>query len=276
MSEEVIRKEPLSKQELNRLWFHYMCFDNGCCNLENWFAFGWVYSFIPFYKKFYNKEGQIKGMERHLDWYNSNFETASVIFGILLSLEENRAIKGDVDDDLIRTTKASLMGPVAGIADSFVQGTIVPLLMAIACSITGDAGNVAGPVFYIIAYLAFINVWSYSLFRLGHNSGTKAVSAIAGEKMKTIAEAFSLFGITVVGTLAASYVKPTIALTFTAADAAEATSVQTLIDKIFPNLLGLLLVLGCYWLVKKKNINIVVMVFGLMGIVILLSLFGII
>ena len=273
MATEVIRKEPLSKQELNKLWFHYMCFDNGCCNLENWFAYGWVYSFIPFYQKFYNKEGQIEGMERHLDWYNSNFETASVIFGVLLSMEESKALNGDVDGDLIRTTKASLMGPVAGIADSFVQGTIVPLLMAIACSITGTNGNVAGPIFYIIAYLTFINVWSYSLFRLGYNSGKKAVSVIAGDKMKYIADAFSLFGVIVVGTLASMYVAPKLALSFTAADAADPTMIQGLIDGIFPNILGLGLVLGCYWLVKKKNVSIIKMVFGLMLLVVLLTFF---
>lgn len=50
---------------------------------------------------------------------------------------------------------------------------------------------------------------------------------------------------------------------------------QDVINGIFPNLLSLLLVIGCWYLLSKKGMSVTKVIFGLMGIVVVLGLIGI-
>ena len=75
---------------------------------------------IPLYKKYYDAEGQKQGMLRMIDFINTEQTTASVLWGILVGMEEQKALGADVGDDMIRTVKSSLMGrlPVSATASS--------------------------------------------------------------------------------------------------------------------------------------------------------------
>ena len=66
-----------------------------------------------------------------------------------------------------------------------------------------------------------------------------------------------------------------LALQFAASVDADPVILQNVVDGIFPNLLGLLLVLGCWYLVSKKGVSITKMIFGLMAAVLILGLIGI-
>lgn len=105
---------------------------------------------IPLLKKYYNKEGQKQGMLRHMDFHNNEHTTANVIWGVMVGMEEQKALGYDVEDEMIRTTKSALMGPVAGIGDSLVQATILPLLLSVAISLTGNNYSPFGTIFYLL------------------------------------------------------------------------------------------------------------------------------
>ena len=68
-------------------------------------------------------------------------------------MEEEKANGADVPDDLISSTKSALMGPLAGIGDSLVTGTYIPILLSIALGICGTTGSIAGPIFYAATWL---------------------------------------------------------------------------------------------------------------------------
>ena len=275
MAVEVIRKEPLTKKEQFQLWNHYMHQCNNNSNNVNWFGYIWPYTLYPFFKKFYNEEGIIQRMKVHKDMYNSESITSSITYGIVLSMEEEKALHGTITDDIIRTTKASLMGPMAGIGDSIVQGTVIPLLLSIAVSLT-QGGNVIGPIFYAAAVLAFMFFYGRFLFNQGYSLGRSAASMLASGNIQKITDAVSLFGVTILGTLASSYLKPKTILSFPNSSTGEPTYIQTLIDNIFPNLLGLLLVIGCYVLIRKKNFSMSKMTLIMLVGVIALACLGII
>ena len=179
MATEKLTNERLTKKERNKLWNRYMWFNNGCTNFQNFYGNGWAWVLRPLFEKYYNKDGVIEGMQNHLDWYNCEAQTASVIAGVVVGMEEERAVTGKVSADVIRATKASLQGPVAGIGDSVVQGTLIPLLLGIGVSLTQSTG-VLGPLFYIFSYLAIIVFGSHILFNQGYRLGRNAMATLTG------------------------------------------------------------------------------------------------
>ena len=273
---KVIYMEDLTKKELKGLFWRYNLFYSFCINFENWHGCGYAYDMIPLLKKYYNKEGQRQGMLRHMDFHNNEQTTANVIWGVMVGMEEQKALGYDVEDEMIRTTKSALMGPVAGIGDSLVQATIVPLLLSIAISLTGNNYSPFGTIFYLIATGLILFSYGYFLFKQGYRFGRNAVTMLVGGNLKKIQEAVQLFGVIVIGALSANYVKLQTALEFTATEGAEATKIQTILDGIFPNMLSLFLVLFSYYLVSKKKMSMIKLIVILGIATIVFALVGII
>lgn len=98
------------------------------------------------------------------------------------------------------------------------------------------------------------------------------MSALTGSAFNKLLEAFMLFGAIVVGALGANYVKASTALEWALGD--SVISLQTIIDGIFPKLLSLGTIFLCYWLVKKKNISLVKMIFGMLVLVVVGTYIG--
>ena len=273
---ETTPSEALSKKELNTLFWRYQLQYLYCCNLENWHGNCYAYDMVPLYKKYYDKEGQKQGMLRMFDFINTEQTTASVLWGILVGMEEQKALGSPVDDEMIRTVKSSLMGPLAGIGDSLIQATALPLLTTIAISLAGTGTySPLGPVLFIVATPILLWIYARFLFDKGYELGKDAVSMLMGSAMEKIKTVVQLFGIVIIGALSASYVKLTTPLQFAASADANPVVLQEVIDGVFPNILSLLLVIGCWYLMSKKGLSVTKMIFGLMGAVLVLGLIGI-
>jgi mannose/fructose/N-acetylgalactosamine-specific phosphotransferase system component IID len=67
-------------------------------------------------------------------FYNTEPQTGQLINGIVASLEEQIAMGEEVSEEMPVNIKTTLMGPLAGIGDSIIQGIIVPILLSIAMS----------------------------------------------------------------------------------------------------------------------------------------------
>ena len=67
------------------------------------------------------------------------------------------------------------MGPVAGIGDSLVVGTLIPILLGIGMGLA-TGGNPIGPIFYIIAWNILITFGMKFLYKKGYEMGGKAVA----------------------------------------------------------------------------------------------------
>lgn len=273
-------KNALSKKELNRIFRRFAFHYNRCGNFSNWHGTTYGWSLIPMFKKYYGvgtKEFS-EAVERHLDFHNNEAVTASIIQGIMVGMEEQKALGHNVEPEMIRSTKASLMGPVAGIGDSLVQATLVPLLLSIGISLTGTEGNYSaiGPVFYLIAVASILIVYGYTLFTKGYQLGKDAVNLLSGSTVRRVRDAIQMFGMVLVGALSARYCAPTTILQFVGAPGAEPTTIQSILDGIFPNLLGLILVLICYWAMTKKKITPFTMILLVMAVTVVFTFFGLI
>lgn len=262
-------QERLTKKDLRKLFCRFAFDYNRCGNFTNWHGTSYGYAMIPLLEKYYGVGTPefVEGVTRHCDFHNQEPVTGSIIQGIMVGMEEQKALGYEVDPETIRSTKSALMGPVAGIGDSLVQATLIPLLMTIAISLTGSEGSysVVGPIFYMVAIFVILLAYGHFLFMKGYQLGRNAVQLIAGSAITKVREAIQVFGVILVGGLSASYCKPQTILAFTAAEGAEPTQIQTIIDDVFPNLLGLCLVLLCYWLLTKKKVSTFAMLLILMA-----------
>jgi mannose/fructose/N-acetylgalactosamine-specific phosphotransferase system component IID len=214
----------------------------------------WAFSYIPFAKKFYkdDPEGRRRLLVRHSMFYNTEPQTGQLINGIVASLEEQIAMGKPVSEEMPVNIKATLMGPLAGIGDSIIQGIIVPILLSIAMSLA-KGGSVIGPLFYIVAYGIIGPTISYIAFHSGYRLGVNAIDFIVGENSKRITDAFNILGVMVVGALAAN----TIVLKTIAKIpmGGKTQSLQTVLNGIFPGLFPLAAVLLSWWLVSSKQMS---------------------
>ena len=95
-------------------------------------------AFIPVLKKLYGNDPEeySAALTRHLMFFNTEGIWGSVVHGIVLAMEEQRALGAPIPIEAITGIKAGLMGPFAGIGDTIDWSTIKPLF--------DHAGSAAG------------------------------------------------------------------------------------------------------------------------------------
>lgn len=246
-------KSKLTKKERNQIWRRWGFTHLASMSYEKLQAHAWAYAFIPFAKKYYSddNEGATRLMERHSMFYNTEPQTGQLVNGIVTSLEEQIALGEDIPEEMPVNIKTTLMGPLAGIGDSIIQGIIVPTLLSIGMGLA-NKGSAIGPLFYMVAYGIIGPLISYMSFEYGYRLGVNSIENLVGENASRITNAFNVVGVIVVGALAASniYLKTPLKIPM-----GETTSaLQEIMDGIFPKLLPFLAVMFTYWLLDKKKV----------------------
>jgi len=244
----------LTNKELNQIWRRWGFTHLSSMSYEKIQGHSWAYAYLPFAKKHYKDDSEKKRrlLMRHSMFYNTEPQTGQLINGIVASLEEQIAMGEEVSEEMPVNIKTTLMGPLAGIGDSIIQGIIVPILLSIAISLAAG-GSVLGPVFYIVSYGIIGVSISYIAFRSGYRLGVSAIDTIVGENSKRITDAFNILGVMVVGALAAN----TIVLKTTAhiPMGGKSASLESVLNGIFPGLLPLGMVMLGWWLVSSKQMS---------------------
>ena len=142
-------KKLLTKKDVNNLawrWNTYAEMSNSFARLQ---ALAFCAAFIPVLKKLYghDQEEFSAALTRHLMFFNTEGIWGAVVHGIVLAMEEQRALGAPVPVEAITGIKAGLMGPFAGIGDTIDWSTIKPL-MAMLCLPLAESGSFLGPVIY--------------------------------------------------------------------------------------------------------------------------------
>ncbi|WP_422449040.1 PTS system mannose/fructose/sorbose family transporter subunit IID [Thermoanaerobacterium sp. DL9XJH110] len=244
----------LSSKALFRSWLTWFFFNGSSQSGERMQGIAFCHSMLPIIDELYqDKEEKVKALKRHLVLFNVEPQIGSVIHGVTAAFEEQRANGADIDDDTINTVKVALMGPLSGIGDTLIPGTLIPILLAIAIGITKTAG-VAGPIFYALLYPTLIGLASWYLCKFGYNAGLGGIQEIMqGGKIHALTNALSVLGLLVMGALSASYVNLTTIIKYTSGK--MAIEFQKILDTIFPGMLSILTVIVVWYLlsVKKKS-----------------------
>lgn len=244
----------------------------GCFNYERQMSTGYAWTMMPALRELYKDEPEKmkEAVKRHLEFFNCATTPSPFIIGISCAMEEQNASAspGEYDDSSITAVKASLMGPLAGIGDSFFWGTFRVIGAGIGAPLA-IAGNILGPILYFL-----INVIPSELvrrygFKIGYEGGSTFLTRISEDgTLQKMTEAARIMGLIVIGSMIPSMVKLSIAANLNINGANIV--LQSVVDQICPQLLPLLLVLVCYKLLKKRISGTVIMVglllFGIVAV----------
>lgn len=249
------KKGRLTKKELRSIFLRYMFLPESAMSYEKMHGAAWAVSYMPLANKYYKDDDAAykRLLKRHSPFYNTEPQTGQLVNGIVASLEEQIGMGNpNVGEQMPVDVKASLMGPLAGIGDSLMQGILIPTLLSIAMGLS-KGGNPLGPIFYILAYGIIITILEIVCFKGGYKLGVSAIDKIVGESAKRLTNMFTTLGIIVIGGLAASTImlKTTVKIPF----GTQTKPLETIIDGFFPGLLPLIAVLFTFWLISSKRMS---------------------
>ena len=141
------------------------------------------------------------------------------------------------------------MGPLAGLGDSLIVGTLIPILLGIGLGLSTD-GSPLGAIFYIITWNLLMFFGMRYAYNKGYELGGKAVEALVGPQATALRESIVMIGTIVIGAVAATWVSIT-----TSFEIPGVINLQDTFDNIYPKLLSFVFVFICWWLMTKKKIS---------------------
>ncbi|MBR0136809.1 MAG: PTS system mannose/fructose/sorbose family transporter subunit IID [Erysipelotrichaceae bacterium] len=268
-----VKNVTLEKKDLQKAWWNWITFGQTCYNYEIMQGLGITHGMIPVIEKLYpTKEGKADAMNRHMVYYNTENNWGAAIIGIAASMEEQRANGEEVDEEMINSVKAALMGPLAGIGDTVTQSLAKTIFASIGCSMAMQ-GNPIGPIFFFVAMSIYCFVVSYNGVMLGYKYGKTAVVRLLGAGVvKRVTDALAAVGMTILGAMVALNVSLTIPVKFTV-NGSEVV-LQNVLDQILPKMVPLIAVLLTYRFVNK-GASASKIVIGMFVVGIVASLLGI-
>lgn len=269
-------KKVLTPGDIRKSWWIWWFGCEVSNSFERLQALSFCISMIPILRKLYKKEEDYRAaLKRHLQFFNTQGIWGSIVHGIAIAMEEQKASGADIPDEAITGIKTGLMGPFAGIGDTIDWATWLPILIGLFIPLAKAGSWVAGIAPFLI-FMAITIIEGYSLSSIGYRVGTNSATQILKSGwIQQLILAASILGLIMMGGLAASYV--TVSTPLVIQTATTKISVQKdILDKILPGLLPLLTVTGVYiYLEKAKRNNYTYAMLLIVVVGIVLGYFGV-
>ena len=256
----------LSKKTLNKSYLSWFYGNLTCFSQEHMQTFGYLCAMLPVVEELYDKkEDQKKALQTYTAFFNTEPQIGSLVVGMTAGMEEAKANGQPIDGDAINGIRAGLMGPLAGIGDSLIVGTLIPILLGIGLGLSADGGPLCAS-FYIVVLNLLVWFGMRFAFHKGYSLGGKAVEILVGEQAQAVRDSILMVGTVVIGAVAASWINITTALPLPGGGMLQAT-----LDGIFPKMLSAATVFFCWWLMTKKNISPT----AVMGLLVIIAFAGV-
>ena len=265
----------LTKKDVTRtylLWW-YACEQSN--SFERLQTLAFCVSLLPVLKKLYGHDSALfsQAIDRHLTFFNTEGIWGALIHGIVLAMEEQRAMGLPVADEAIQGIKVGLMGPLAGIGDTIDGSTIHPLITAAFIPAAAAGHWWAGILpFFLIGLIEFAEGLYFC--HLGFQTGTRAaLSLLRSGQIRKIITFASVLGLFMMGGLSSSFVSVQTPLAIPTA--ADPMYIQTgILDAIAPGLLSISAVFAVYTYLKRGG-TMLKATFYILGIGLVLGSLGI-
>ena len=244
------RKEEVMTEDVFKKTFWRSFPLQACFNFERMQNIGFAYMMIPALKKLYpNKEDLKIALKRHLTIFNTTPAVVTFIAGATIAMEEkikNAKEKGEeADEESINAVKTALMGPLAGIGDSFFWGTFRIIGAGIGASLAAK-GSIMGAVLFLLIYNIPHLVVRYQGLKLGYKSGVSFLESLSkGGVIALLTEVAKILGLVVVGSMCGSMVSLSTPLVL------KISGAKIVFQEVFDGIIKGLLPLGFTWLLYK-------------------------
>lgn len=239
----------ITNKELRQVFWRSLALQ-GCFNYERMQAIGFAFAMIPILRKLYPEtEDMSEALKRHVGFFNTSPQLVTFIYGTTIALEEQNSKSENFDTGSINAIKAALMGPLAGIGDSFFWGTFRIIGAGIGASLAIQ-GNLLGAILFILIYNVPHYLIRYNGLHIGYNSGVNFLqNALTSGAVEKLTQAAKMMGAVVVGSLIASLVR--VSTPFVLNVGQTSVEIQTIFDGIMPKVLPLALTFGIFYFIKK-------------------------
>ena len=253
MEAQVEQKRILTKKDRMKSWFLRFWIAEHSTSFERLQSLAFCVSLLPILKKLYpNKEDLTAAMQRHLEFFNTEAIWGSIINGIVISMEEQKALGAEIPDEAIIGIKTGLIGPFAGIGDTIDWGTLRSICIGLFVPFAADghwwAAMAPAIVFAIITIFEGI-----PMYNLGYNMGSKsAISILQTGFIKQVITGTSVLGLFMMGALACSYVQVYTPIYFVVGGNVMFLQ-QGILDNLYPCLLSLITTMLVYWDIHRRE-----------------------
>ncbi|MDO5695298.1 MAG: PTS system mannose/fructose/sorbose family transporter subunit IID [Eubacteriales bacterium] len=260
----------LTKKDLRRVFRNQLTIRT-CNNYERQQNAGFTQAMMPVVEKLYDNDEEKKAAyERHMEYFLTNDITSAIPVGISAAIEEECANNEDFDGSIVTDIKTALMGPLAGLGDSLLNGTARPILASLAISFITSGLGWIGPLFFVIGMsLVSLGIRYLGVFK-GYDQGIKLLDTIQNSGIiDNITELASLAAFMIVGGFIPALVQITTPIKIGSGE--SVLDLQATFDDLMPGILGLAYTLLMYYFIKKKKISptiliLVTMAFGIAGV----------
>ena len=263
----------ITKKDFNQCFWRSLTLDSSW-NYERMQNIAYCYMMAPIIRRLYeNKEDRAAALKRHLEFMSVTPHISTLLVGISGAMEEENAKNPDFDENSINAVKSSLMGPMAGVGDSFFWGTLLLIAAGVGVSLASQ-GTIMGPILFFLIINIPHFILRYLCLDKGFKYGTQFFKDISsGGIITKITEAATMLGLMVIGGMTAANVNFNLAINVGSGDWAE--PLQNYLDEIMPGLLPAALFGIMYWLLGKK-VKTTTILIAVMVICIILSGIGVV
>lgn len=261
-------RKKLTRRDLWKTFIYSLAIESGCSTSKQE-APGFTQAMIPVIENVYDtKEEKAEAYTRHTQLFLTEGRVAQFIVGVVAKLEEQRAATRDVEAEDILLYKSALAGPLAGIGDSLLHGTLRPLMAGIACVLVYAGGfqNLLGPVLFFLVMTGAVFAVRIIGFFKGYNEGMTAIERL---QRSGIVERITSHAAIASYMLAGAFIPALLHFSLPAIPwRGDYFYLQNTLDLLVPGLIPLLYTFWMYRLLYKKNQSPVVLVAGtlLLGI----------
>ncbi len=228
----------------------------------------YTYAMIPILKKLYKKKEDLSNaLMRHLEFFNTTPHIVTMMLGVSAAMEEQNAKDKNFDPSTINNVKASLMGPLAGLGDSFFWGTLRLIATGVGTSLSLQ-GSILGPILFLLIFNIPHLIVRYLLTGFGYKMGTGFLQRLQKSgAMGSLTFGAAVLGLMVIGGMSASMISIHVPLKIGSGEGAS--GVQDILNNIMPGLLPLCAFGIIYWLlgkeVKATTILLGIAIVGILG-----------
>ncbi|KAF0339485.1 PTS system mannose/fructose/sorbose family transporter subunit IID [Pediococcus acidilactici] len=242
----------LTNKELRKIFWR-SCQLDASWNYERQQNLGYSYAMLPAVKKIYSGDSKKakSALKRGLDFMAITPQISTLLMGINAAMDERNAENDEFDESSIAAVKTSLMGPLAGIGDSLIAGTLRIIATGIAIGFA-QQGNLLGPLLFLLIYNVPGFIIRFYGLKYGYHYGAYFITnAEKTGLMDKITYAASIVGLTAIGGMISQYIVFDVS-GVKIGTGKFAQPLNTYLDMIMPKLIPLLIFLLIYWIVGKK------------------------
>lgn len=253
-------QKKLTRRDLRKTFIYSLAIESGCSTSKQE-APGFTQAMIPVIESVYDtKEEKADAYTRHTQLFLTEGRVAQFIVGVVAKLEEQRAATRDVEAEDILLYKSALAGPLAGIGDSLLHGTLRPLMAGIACVLVYAGGfqNLLGPVLFFLVMTGAVFAVRIVGFFKGYSEGMAAIERL---QRSGIVERVTSHAAIASYMLAGAFIPALLHFSLPAIPwRGDYFYLQNTLDLLVPGLIPLLYTFLMYRLLYKKNQSPVVLV----------------